>query len=124
MGRGRGRARSLSNVLRARSVDTEKSRGEKSEEYKAKISPTVVSGIFPLVEARGFEPLSENLLPEASPSAVCDLKFPLTGSHRRDQASGSFISAGAAQSFAAPVPCICDAGDPRRRRLRADGNRS
>ena len=75
------------------------------------------------MEARGVEPLSENPRPKASPSAVCVLNFPSEGSRRRDRALGSFISADAAQSFAASVPCLYDAGGLRRRRLRVDGSR-
>lgn len=75
------------------------------------------------MEARGVEPLSENPKPRASPSAVCDLEFPAQGSHRRDRCLGSFISAGAAQSFAASVPCLYDAGGLRRRRLSVDVRR-
>ena len=64
MGRGRGRARNLSNALRARSVHNEKSRGEKNEEYKGKISPTVVGGIFQAINKPLFHISGRGLMME------------------------------------------------------------
>ena len=75
-----------------------------------------------LVEARGVEPLSEDQTAKASPSAVCVLTFPPPDSHRRDAGFSSFIKSHPSQSLNGLVPCIDDAGDLRRRRLRADGH--
>ncbi len=76
-----------------------------------------------VVEARGVEPLSENLKARASPSAVYVLGFPRLDSHKQDSGFGSFISADSTQSFVGSVPCLYDADCLRRRRLRVDGNR-
>ena len=75
-----------------------------------------------MVEARGVEPLSEDQTAKASPSAVCVLTFPLPDSRRRDAGFSSFIKSHPSQSLNGLVPCIDDAGDLRRRRLRADGH--
>ena len=72
-----------------------------------------------LVEPRGIEPLSEDQPRRVSPSAFCVLTFPLPGSHRRDSGFSSFIKSRCPQSLRQLVPCFYDAGDLRRRRLRA-----
>ena len=68
------------------------------------------------------EPLSEDQTAKASPSAVCVLTFPPPDSRRRDAGFSSFIKSHPSQSLNGLVPCIDDAGDLRRRRLRADGH--
>lgn len=75
------------------------------------------------MEARGVEPLSENLKARASPSAVYVLGFPPSDSHKQDSGFGSFINADSTQSFVESVPCLYDADCLRRRRLRVDGSR-
>ena len=75
---------------------------------------------FHMVEARGVEPLSENPRTRASPSAVCDLTFPLPDSRRQDSGFSSFIKSRRSQSLERLVPCLNDAGYLRRRKLRAD----
>lgn len=49
--------------------------------FYAKIKSHLFGDFIFLVEARGVEPLSENLLPSASPSAVNVLTFPPRPSH-------------------------------------------
>ena len=76
-----------------------------------------------VVEPRGVEPLSEDQTTRASPSAVCVLTFPLWSSRRQDIHFSSFIKSHRPQSLGRLVPCLYDAGDLRRRRLRADDRR-
>ena len=73
-----------------------------------------------MVDPRGVEPLSEDQMSGASPSAVCVLIFPLRGSHRQDSRFSSFIKSHRPQSLRRLVPCLYDAGGLRRRRLRVD----
>ena len=73
-----------------------------------------------MVEARGVEPLSENPRTQASPSAVCVLTFPLARPRRQGHAFSSFIKSRRSQSLERLVPCLNDAGDPRRRKPGAD----
>ena len=73
-----------------------------------------------MVDPRGVEPLSEDQTTRASPSAVCVLTFPPEDSRRQDSPFSSFIKSHRPQSLSRLVPCLYDAGDPRRRRLRAD----
>ena len=73
-----------------------------------------------MVDPRGVEPLSEDQTTRASPSAVCVLTFPPEDSRRQDSPFSSFIKSHRLQSLRRLVPCLYDAGDPRRRRLRAD----
>ena len=72
------------------------------------------------MEARGVEPLSENPRTQASPSAVCVLTFPPAYPRRQGYAFSSFIKSRRSQSLKRLVPCLDDAGDLRRRKLRAD----
>ena len=76
-----------------------------------------------VVEPRGVEPLSEDQTTRASPSAVCVLTFPLWSSRRQDIHFSSFIKSHRPQSLGRLVPCLYDAGNLRRRRLRADDRR-
>ena len=76
-----------------------------------------------MVEPRGVEPLSEDQKTRASPSAVCILTFPPPNSHRQDSGFSSFIKSHRPQSLRRLVPCIYDADDLRRRRLRVDDRR-
>jgi len=76
-----------------------------------------------VVEPRGVEPLSEDQKTRASPSAVCDLTFPLPDSRRQDSGFSSFIKSRRPQSFGRLVPCYYDADGLRRRRLRVDDRR-
>ena len=73
-----------------------------------------------MVEARGVEPLSENPRTQASPSAVCVLTFPPARPRRQGRAFSSFIKSRRSQSLERLVPCLNDAGDPRRRKPGAD----
>ena len=73
-----------------------------------------------MVEARGVEPLSENLVIGASPSAVLDLKFPLPSAQGQAHGVGSFMSADLRQSLGRSVPRLNDAGDLGRGRSKAD----
>ena len=75
-----------------------------------------------MVEARGVEPLSEDQSDRSSPSAVYDLRFPRPNPHKQGFGFGSFIRSHPPQSLSGLVPCFYDAGDPRRRRLGADGH--
>ena len=80
-------------------------------------------GLFPvLVEARGVEPLSENLLARLSTSVAYVLKFPLRGSHGQDPRFGSFIKSHMPQSLSMLVPHLNDARIRRRGQLRADAS--
>ena len=72
------------------------------------------------MEARGVEPLSENPRTQASPSAVCVLTFPPARPRRQGHAFSSFIKSRRSQSLERLVPCLNDAGDPRRRKPGAD----
>ena len=72
------------------------------------------------MEARGVEPLSENPRTQASPSAVCVLTFPPAYPRRQGYAFSSFIRSRRWQSLQRLVPCLNDAGDPRRRKPGAD----
>ena len=72
------------------------------------------------VEPRGVEPLSEDQTNEASPSAVCVLTFPPSGSHRRDPDISSFIKSHRPQSLRRLVPCYYDVDGLRGRTLRVD----
>ena len=56
-----------------------------------------------VVEARGIEPLSENIFPKASPSAVCKLKFPYQTAGRQAERLGSFIIHGSLKALTAHV---------------------
>ena len=73
-----------------------------------------------MVEVWGVEPQSESQTAGLSPSAFHDLTFPPP--HRRGRRYGfsSFINSHPPQSLDGLVPCFYDAGDLRRRRLRAD----
>ena len=73
-----------------------------------------------MVEARGVEPLSENPNTRASPSAVCVFTFPLLHPRRQGYRVSSFIKSVRPQSLSRIVPRLCDAGDLRRGRLKAD----
>ena len=75
------------------------------------------------VEPRGVEPLSEDQTNEASPSAVCVLTFPPSGSHRRDPDISSFIKSHRPQSLRRLVPCYYDVDGLRGRTLRVDDRR-
>ena len=76
-----------------------------------------------MVEPRGVEPLSEDQKNRASPSAVCDLTFPPSNSHRRDLNFSSFIKSGRPQSLSRLVPCYYDVDGLRGRTLRVDDRR-
>ena len=89
---------------------------------KEKHQPLYQKLVLNMVEARGVEPLSEDQTAKTSPSAVCVLTFPPPDSRRRDAGLSSFINSHPSQSLNGLVPCIDDAGDLRRRRLRADGH--
>lgn len=73
-----------------------------------------------LVEVWRVELQSKDQKPAASPSAVYVFTFPLPDSHRQDSGFSSFIKSHHPQSLRWLVPCICDADDLRRRRLRVD----
>ncbi len=75
-----------------------------------------------MVEARGVEPLSENLLARLSTSVAYVLKFPLRGSHGQDPRFGSFIKSHMPQSLSMLVPHLNDARIRRRGQLRADAS--
>ena len=76
-----------------------------------------------MVEARGIEPLSENLSEGLSTSVAYALTFPLMRAHKQAGNRSSFIISHAAQSFATLVPHITDARFRKRGHLRADGCR-
>jgi len=75
------------------------------------------------VEARGVEPLSENIPTKASPGAASVLTFPPPGSLWQDTGFSSFIFSSTSQSFDAQVPCLNDAQIPQRRNCGLDANR-
>lgn len=58
-----------------------------------------------MVEARGVEPLSENLFTEISPGAADDLKFPLLSARRQAQRFGSFICHATLKALRSHVHC-------------------
>ena len=55
---------------------------------------TQSSYVFALVDPRGVEPLSENLLIQLSPGAVCYLNFPLCAVSRQTSLLGSHFLRG------------------------------
>jgi hypothetical protein len=57
-----------------------------------------------MVEARGVEPLSEDVSPGTSPGAVADLGFASLNSRQRDLSYASFIKSHLSQSFDRLVP--------------------
>lgn len=73
-----------------------------------------------MVEVWRVELQSESQTTEASPSAVHVLTFPPPHRHGRRYGFSSFIKSHPPQSLGGLVPCICDADDLRRRRLRVD----
>ena len=73
-----------------------------------------------VVEPRRVELLSEDQMTRASPSAVCVLTFPPRSSRKQDLRISSFIKSHRPQSLRRLVPCLYDADDLRRRRLRVD----
>ena len=75
-----------------------------------------------LVEARGVEPLSENLLARLSTSVAYGLTFPPRGSHGQDPRFSSFIKSHMPQSLGTLVPHIDDARGRRRGQRRADAS--
>ena len=60
------------------------------------------------VEMRRVELLSEGSFTELSPSAVCDLTFPLPRAHRQAQGFSSFIITETRQSLSVLVPRVND----------------
>ena len=58
-----------------------------------------------LVEAAGVEPASENIFTRASPSAVCDLRFPPLQVHKQPYKLGSFIMHACGKAYAGHVHC-------------------
>ena len=71
-----------------------------------------------MVEVRGIEPLSEDMLIWFSPSAACYLTFPFPDAGRQASGVGSFMIPVPPQSLGRPVPHINDAGCSSRERFR------
>ena len=61
---------------------------------------------FLLVEARGIEPLSENLSTGPSTSVVDDLKFPPRSPHQQGRRFGSFINPACGKAYAGWFPTL------------------
>ena len=75
-----------------------------------------------MVEARGVEPLSENLSARLSPSAADHFRFPRPIPYRQGMGFGSFIKSHLPQSLGRLVPHIDDARDPGRGQPGTDGH--
>jgi len=68
-----------------------------------------------MVEATRVELVSGTISTRASPGAVSVFTFPSCNAQRQALQVGSFIKSHRTQSFARLVPCLDDAGYPRRR---------